>query len=131
MQGVQLTSNITWLDSNRLKSCFTHLKSCIPKPEIFCAFGSLTLLSCEGQTCPTTGGQALTLKQPSIQTLDVQPSSYTEPINLLGVYRSLLRIVARLEDQEYTAGEVHSRQTEVMEHPDPAAPASDRGTSQG
>ncbi|HUN09072.1 MAG TPA: hypothetical protein PLQ56_20870 [Aggregatilineales bacterium] len=72
----------------------------------------------------------MTLKQPSIATLDVAPSS-TEPINLLGVYRSLLRIVARLDDQEYTAGEVHSRQTAGLQSDDPADPASVDGTSQG
>lgn len=72
----------------------------------------------------------MTLKQPSVQTLDVAPSS-TEAINLLGVYRSLLRIVARLEDQEYTAGEVHSRQTAGFPPDDPADPASGSDTSQG
>ena len=73
----------------------------------------------------------MTLKQPAIPTLDSAPASSSEPINLLGVYRSLLRIVARLQEQEYTAGEVHSRQTEVVEYPDPADPASDGTTSQG
>gem|GEM_PF-705956 len=79
----------------------------------------------------------MTLKQPSIATLDVAPAtldvapSSTEPINLLGVYRSLLRIVARLDDQEYTAGEVHSRQTAGLQSDDPADPASVDGTSQG
>ncbi|MBN8593099.1 MAG: hypothetical protein J0M33_15190 [Anaerolineae bacterium] len=70
----------------------------------------------------------MSLKQPSFQTLDTQPGN-AEPINLLGVYRSLLRIVARLEDQEYTDG--NSRQTEVVVHPDPADPASGSDTSQG
>lgn len=73
----------------------------------------------------------MTLKQPAIQTLDTAPTSDVQPINLLGVYRSLLRIVARLDDQEYTAGEVHSRQTAGYQPDDPADPASELGTSQG
>lgn len=70
----------------------------------------------------------MTLKQPSIQTLDAPPGD-AEPINLLGVYRSLLRIVARLDDQEYTDG--NSRQTAGYQPDDPAHPASGRSTSQG
>jgi hypothetical protein len=73
----------------------------------------------------------VTLKQPAIQTFDSAPASSNETINLLGVYRSLLRIVARLEDQEYTAGEVHSRQTAGFQPDDPADPASEESTSQG
>ena len=52
-------------------------------------------------------------------------------INLLSVYRSMLRIVARLEESEYTENNSLLRQTEVLKHPDLADPASDEDTSQG
>jgi hypothetical protein len=52
-------------------------------------------------------------------------------INLLSVYRSMLRIVARLEESEYTEGNSLLRQTEVLKHSDLADPASDVSTSQG
>jgi len=70
----------------------------------------------------------VSLKQPSLQILDAKPGD-AEPINLLGVYRSLLRIVARLEDQEYT--DANSRQTAGFQPDDPADPASGVSTSQG
>jgi hypothetical protein len=62
---------------------------------------------------------------------DEQP--YTEPdgINLVSVYRSLLRIVARLGENEYTEGNSLLRQTEVVEHSNLADPASGVDTSQG
>jgi hypothetical protein len=44
-------------------------------------------------------------------------------IQLLSVYRSLLKIVAGLEEQEYTESDL--RQIEVVEHPNPADPASE------
>ncbi|HEX2623353.1 MAG TPA: hypothetical protein VHL11_24500 [Phototrophicaceae bacterium] len=52
-------------------------------------------------------------------------------INLLSVYRSMLRIVARLEESEYTESNSLLRQTEVYHHPDLADPASDEVTLQG
>ena len=52
-----------------------------------------------------------------------------ERINLVNVCRQIMRIVARLETESYT--DSIERRTEVVEHPDPADPASDRGTSQG
>jgi Fe2+ or Zn2+ uptake regulation protein len=52
-------------------------------------------------------------------------------INLETVYRSLLRIVARLDENEYTEGNSLLRQTEVRKHSDLANPASDGSTSQG
>jgi hypothetical protein len=55
----------------------------------------------------------------------------TDGINLLSVYRSMLRIVARLDENEYTEGNSLLRQTEVLKHPDLADPASDTTTSQG
>jgi hypothetical protein len=52
-----------------------------------------------------------------------------EGINLESVYRSLLKIVACLEENQYT--EKISCQTEVRQHPDLADPASERNTPQG
>jgi len=52
-------------------------------------------------------------------------------INLLSVYRSMLRIVARLGESEYTEGNSLLRQTEVVEHSNLANPASANDTSQG
>ncbi len=63
---------------------------------------------------------------------DEQPhTTENDGINLLSVYRSMLRIVARLEESEYTEGNSLLRQTEVLKHPDLADPAGDVGTSQG
>jgi hypothetical protein len=50
-------------------------------------------------------------------------------INLETVYRSLLNIVARLDDTQYTQGML--RQTAERELDDLADPASVEGTSQG
>ncbi|MCA0453979.1 MAG: hypothetical protein LCI00_08395 [Chloroflexi bacterium] len=52
-------------------------------------------------------------------------------INLLSLYRSMLRIVARLDESEYTEDNSLLRQTEVFHHPDLADPASDEVTLQG
>jgi len=60
-----------------------------------------------------------------------QPHTEPDNINLLSVYRSLLRIVARLGESEYTEGNSLLRQTEVIAHPDLADPASDCSTVQG
>ena len=63
---------------------------------------------------------------------DEQPhTNETDGINLLSVYRSLLRIVARLGENEYTEGNSLLRQTEVRKHSDLADPASVDGTVQG
>ncbi|MEO8609327.1 MAG: hypothetical protein ABI690_15655 [Chloroflexota bacterium] len=63
---------------------------------------------------------------------DEQPHTpENDGINLLSVYRSMLRIVARLDESEYTEGNSLLRQTEVLEHSDLADPASDGVTSQG
>ena len=45
-------------------------------------------------------------------------------MNLVSVYRSLLRIVARLDENEYTESNSLLRQTEVVEHSNLADPAS-------
>jgi hypothetical protein len=52
-------------------------------------------------------------------------------INLLSVYRSMLRIVARLEESEYTEGNSLLRQTTEVVLDDLADPASDEVTLQG
>lgn len=52
-----------------------------------------------------------------------------ESINLVDVCRQIMRIVARLEGNAYT--ESSERRTEVVEHPDPAVPASDGDSPQG
>ncbi len=63
---------------------------------------------------------------------DEQPHTpENDGINLLSVYRSMLRIVARLDESEYTEGNSLLRQTEVLKHSDLADPASDGSTSQG
>jgi hypothetical protein len=50
-------------------------------------------------------------------------------VNLETVYRSLLRIIARLDEKQYT--EAVLRQTTERELDDLADPASERSTSQG
>lgn len=59
-------------------------------------------------------------------------------INLLSVYRSMLRIVSLLDskvarpgESEYTKSNSLLRQTEVVEHSNLANPASDSSTVQG
>jgi hypothetical protein len=59
----------------------------------------------------------------------IKDQDQREGINLESVYRSLLKIVANLEESQYT--EETSRQTEVVEHPDLADPASDVHMPQG
>jgi hypothetical protein len=63
---------------------------------------------------------------------DEQPHTpETDGINLLSVYRSMLRIVARLSESEYTEGNSLLRQTTEVVLDDLADPASDVSTSQG
>jgi hypothetical protein len=62
---------------------------------------------------------------------DEQPHTETDGINLLSLYRSMLRIVARLDESEYTEGNSLLRQTEVVEHSNLADPASADDTMQG
>lgn len=69
---------------------------------------------------------------------DEQPHSETDGINLLSVYRSMLRIVSLLDskvarpgENEYTESNSLLRQTEVRKHSDLADPASVDGTVQG
>ncbi len=53
-----------------------------------------------------------------------------EGVNLLGVYRSLLRIVARLDESQYTESNSFMGQTEVVEDSDLANPARGINTTQ-
>jgi hypothetical protein len=53
-----------------------------------------------------------------------------EKINLIGVYRSLLRIVACLEESQYTESNSFMGQTEVVEDSDLANPARGSNTAQ-
>jgi hypothetical protein len=63
-------------------------------------------------------------------TQTATPQSNTrQGVNLEMVYRSLLNIVAHLDERQYTEGDI--RQTEVLEHSDLANPASESTTSQG
>ena len=62
---------------------------------------------------------------------DEQPHTENDGINLLSVYRSMLRIVARLDESEYTEGNSLLRQTTEVVLDDLADPASDVDTSQG
>jgi hypothetical protein len=63
---------------------------------------------------------------------DEQPNTHeTDGINLLSVYRSMLRIVARLGENEYTENNSLLRQTEVVQHSNLADPASAEDTMQG
>lgn len=63
---------------------------------------------------------------------EVTPQLNTEQgMNLESVYRSLLRIVARLDENEYTESNSLLRQTTEVVLDDLADPASDVTTSQG
>jgi hypothetical protein len=63
---------------------------------------------------------------------DEQPNTNeADGINLLSVYRSMLRIVARLGENEYTESNSLLRQTTERELDDLADPASDGSTMQG
>jgi hypothetical protein len=70
---------------------------------------------------------------------DEQPhTNETDGINLVSVYRSMLRIVSLLDskvarpgESEYTEGNSLLRQTEVVEHSNLADPASAEDTVQG
>jgi hypothetical protein len=63
---------------------------------------------------------------------EATPQLNTEQgMNLVSVYRSLLRIVARLDENEYTENNSLLRQTTEVVLDDLADPASDVGTSQG
>lgn len=62
---------------------------------------------------------------------DEQPHTEPDGINLLSVYRSMLRIVARLGENEYTESNSLLRQTTEVVLDDLADPAGADDTSQG
>jgi hypothetical protein len=63
-------------------------------------------------------------------THEANPQLNTQQgVNLETVYRSLLRIIARLDEKQYTQGML--RQTTEQELDDLADPASGANTSQG
>ena len=61
------------------------------------------------------------------------PQSNTQQgVNLVTVCRSLLEIVAYLDEPQYTeSSSFIDRRAEVVQHSDPADPASEEDTSQG
>jgi len=67
--------------------------------------------------------------------LKAEPKARSQPhdgINKEALYRSLLEIVAYLDETQYTEGSSFiDRRAEVVEHSDPANPASEDSTSQG
>jgi len=66
-----------------------------------------------------------------VPTISPEPSAPTNEnaIDLVAVYRQLIRIVARLESTPYT--DENKRQTNEVELDDLANPASESDTSQG
>jgi len=58
-----------------------------------------------------------------------EPMKQTEGIDLLTAYRTVLRVLAQLESEEYTSD--CERQDAVWGHNDLPDPASENGTRQG
>jgi hypothetical protein len=58
-----------------------------------------------------------------------EPMKQTEGIDLLTAYRTVLRVLAQLESEEYTSA--CERQADVVVHDDLPDPASDSRTRQG
>lgn len=61
---------------------------------------------------------------------NIPDAAKNEGINLVGVYRSLLRIVACLKESQYTESNSFMGQTEVVEDSDLANPARGSNTAQ-
>ena len=66
-------------------------------------------------------------------TAKLKQKQAQDGINQLHVSRTLLRIVAELNEKQYTEGNStqNGRQAEVVEHNDLSNPASDVSTTQG
>ncbi len=66
-------------------------------------------------------------------TAKLQNKQPQDGINQVHVSRALLRIVAQLNEKQYTEGNStqNRRQAEVVEHNDLSDPASEDDTSQG
>jgi len=69
------------------------------------------------------------LKSHSLNYVKTLKPNIEQGVNLETVYRSLLRIIARLDEKQYTEGML--RQTTEVVLDDLADPASDTNTSQG
>ncbi|MCC6973636.1 MAG: hypothetical protein IT322_06475 [Anaerolineae bacterium] len=68
--------------------------------------------------------------QPSLEAEQIQAQAQPElQVDLVSLYRIVLRVLACLEESDYT--EENLRQVEVLEHSDLPDPASGCGTSQG
>ena len=68
--------------------------------------------------------------QPSLEALEEQPQAQPErQIDLVSIYRTVLRVVAHLEESDYNGGNL--RQAEVLKHDDLPDPASRVPNSQG
>jgi len=68
-----------------------------------------------------------------LPTVKVEESNPDE-VNMVSVYRSVLEIVAHLQETQYsetTSTELSEQQADVRQHNDLPDPASDFGTSQG
>lgn len=70
-------------------------------------------------------------QNPSTPNIKAPSQEPVNGINIPALCNTLLRIVARLNENEYTDSSSLLRQTEVMEHSNLADPASDANTSQG
>jgi hypothetical protein len=71
------------------------------------------------------------LKLSKLATPHEQLNTESDSIDLLSVYRSMLRIIARLGESEYTGRKLFLHQTIERELDDLADPASEGSTSQG
>lgn len=69
-------------------------------------------------------------ENPSIPNIKTDSKEPVNGINIPALCNTLLRIVARLDENEYTDSSSLLRQTEVMEHSNLADPASEGDTSQ-
>jgi len=78
---------------------------------------------------PCVGLEEAGLKSDSPNDVKTSQLNIREGVNLETVYRSLLRIIARLDEREYTEGVLHQTTEVVLD--DLADPASAMNTSQG
>jgi hypothetical protein len=78
---------------------------------------------------PCVGLEETGLKSDSPNHAKTLQPNTGQGVNLEMVYRSLLRIIAHLDEKQYTQEML--RQTEVYHHSDLADPASAVNTSQG
>ena len=69
--------------------------------------------------------------QPDQETIEQpeEPMKQTEAIDLLTAYRTVLRVLAHLQSEEYTLD--NERQADVVVHDDLPDPASETRTRQG